>query len=48
MQALTITLSKDNDSYEIRTLEDLMGFILNELENAGIGAVLKIEEIKGE
>jgi hypothetical protein len=44
-RALTIVLSSENDNEEIRTLEDLQGFILNELENADIGALLKIVEV---
>lgn len=43
-QAVTIILSEDNDS-EIQTPQELMHFILNELESAGIGALLKIEEV---
>jgi hypothetical protein len=46
-RALTIVLSSENDNEEIRTLEDLQGFILNELENADIGALLKIVEVPG-
>jgi hypothetical protein len=45
MKVLTIVLLSDNDSEEIRTLEDLQGFILNELENTDIGALLKIVEV---
>jgi hypothetical protein len=46
-RALTIVLSSENDNEEIRTLENLQGFILNELENADIGALLKIVEVPG-
>jgi hypothetical protein len=44
---LTIVLSSENDNEEIKTLEDLQGFILNELENADIGARLEIVEVPG-
>lgn len=43
---LTIVLSNDNKNDDIRTLEDLMHFILNELENANVGALLKIENLE--
>lgn len=45
MQAVTVILSKDNENEDVQTLEDLLGFILNELENVGIGATLKIQEV---
>ena len=45
MKMLTIILSSDNENDEIQTIEDLQGFILNELENADIGALLKIQEV---
>jgi hypothetical protein len=45
MRALTIVLLPDNENDEIQTLEDLQGYLLNELENADIGVLLKIQEV---
>ena len=44
IKAVTIILSGDNES-NVRTLEELTEFLMNELENANIGALLKIQEI---
>lgn len=40
---LIITLSENNENDEIENVEALMAFILNELENANIGAYLHVE-----
>ena len=45
IKAVTIILSDDNES-DVRTLEELLGFLMNELENAKIGALLNIQDVE--
>jgi chemotaxis regulatin CheY-phosphate phosphatase CheZ len=40
---ISLQSSEDNAS-DIKTADDLMGFVLNELENANIGAFMHIEK----
>lgn len=39
-----IKLSPENENEDVRTADDLFGFIRNELENANIGAYLQLEK----
>ena len=45
MRKLTIVLGDDCPDPEIQTLEDLAGYLLNELVNADIPVVIDIEEV---
>jgi flagellin-specific chaperone FliS len=45
---LTIILSADNENETIQSLDELMWFIVNELESANIGALVKIEDVTPE
>jgi hypothetical protein len=41
---IVITLSPENENQDVVDLDDLLSFIVNELENANIGAYLEIKE----
>lgn len=41
---IVITLSNENENQDIVDIEDLFNFIINELENANIGAYLEIKK----
>ena len=41
---IVIVLSSENENDDVKTVEDLFGFIQNELENANIGALMSIEK----
>ena len=41
---IVITLSPENENQDVVDLDDLLSFIVNELENSNIGAYLEIKE----
>lgn len=41
---IVITLSPENENQDVVDLDDLLSFIVNELENSNIGAHLEIKE----
>ena len=43
-RVVTARLSPENENEDVRTADDLFGFIRNELENANIGAYLQLEK----